>query len=168
LRQARLAADAAPTPHTYDLLAELLDRAGQHEAAQRQRDAGAPLDRELIAAGVQIDLELAVHQADFAVQPAATIAAARRARVDAPSIHADDAVGWALARAGRCDEALAHAERSLRLGTRDALKFFHRGYAEGCSGDREAMRASYRQALAIDPEFSVRWAPVAREALRGG
>ncbi len=166
LRQASLAVDATPTPHTFDLRAELLDRARRHDAAQRQRDAGAPLDRELVASGVKIELEIAVHQADFAVAPAQTIAAARRARAESSSIHADDAVGWALARAGRCREALPHAKRALRLGTRDPLKLFHRGYAEGCAGDRAKLRALYAQALAIDPEFSIRWAPVARAALR--
>ena len=82
LREARLAADATPTPHTYDLLAELLDRAGRHSAASRQRAAGAPLDRQLRANGMRIDLEIAVHQSDFGVEPAATVAAARRGRAE--------------------------------------------------------------------------------------
>ena len=56
-------------------------------------------------------------------------------------------------------------DRSLRLGTKDALLFFHRGYAAGCAGDREAMRGWYRKALALDPSFSIRWAPVAARAL---
>ena len=90
---------------------------------------------------------------------------ARRAQADRPSIHGDDALGWALARAGRCGEATPWLDRSLRLGTKDALLFFHRGYAAGCAGDREAMRGWYRKALALDPSFSIRWAPVAARAL---
>ncbi len=167
LRQATLAVDATPTPHTFDLLAELLDRAGRHDAAQRQRDAGAPLDRELVASGMKIELEIAVHQADFAVAPAQTIAAARRARAESSSIHADDALGWALARAGRCQEALPHARRALRLGTRDPLKLFHRGYAEGCAGDRandaRAVRAGARDRPGVlDPLGSRRPSGTAR------
>ena len=167
LRQARLAARATPTPHTYDLLAELLDRAGRSEAASRRRAAGGPLDAELRANGMRIDLEIAVHSSDFGVAPRATVAVARRARAEAPSIHGDDALGWALARAGRCQEALWYARRALRLGTRNALMLFHRGYAEGCAGNADLGRDLYAQALAIDPEFSVRWAPVARAALSG-
>jgi hypothetical protein len=53
----------------------------------------------------------------------------------------------------------------LRLGTKDPLLYFHRGYAEGCAGDRAAMRESYQRALELNPEFSIRWAPVARAAL---
>ena len=44
-----------------------------------------------------------------------------RARAERPSIYGDDALGWALARAGRCDEALPWLRRALRLGTQDAL-----------------------------------------------
>ena len=36
---------------------------------------------------------------------AETVALARRARAERPSIYGDDALGWALARAGRCGEA---------------------------------------------------------------
>jgi hypothetical protein len=54
----------------------------------------------------------------------------------------------------------------MRLGTQDALLFFHRGYAAGCAGDRPAMRAWYRKALDLSQHFSVRWAPVASEALQ--
>ena len=57
--------------------------------------------------------------------------------------------------------------RALRLGTESPLLLFHLGYAEGCAGNRAAMVTSYARALALDPEFSVRWAPVARDALRG-
>ena len=166
IAQARLAAEASPTPHTFDLLAELLDRVGRPEAAAKRRAAGGPLDAELVANGMRIELELAVHQSDFQANPKGTLEIARQARAYQPSIHGDDALGWALARAGRCSEALPHARRALRLGTQNALMFFHRGYAEGCAGNRAAMRAWYARALALDSEFSIRWAPVAREALR--
>ncbi len=82
-----------------------------------------------------------------------------------PSVYGDDALAWALARAGRCREALTLARSALRLDTKDALLYFHRGYAEGCAGDRDAMRSWYERALELNPEFSIRWAPVARAAL---
>ena len=44
-----------------------------------------------------------------------------------PSVLGDDVLAWALARNGRCAEALVHSKRSLRLGTRDATFYFHRG-----------------------------------------
>jgi Flp pilus assembly protein TadD len=123
------------------------------------------VERLLQANGVRVDLESAVYRADNGIRPRQTVELARRAHADRPSIYGDDALAWALARAGRCAEGLPHAVRALRLGTRDPLLFFHRGYAEGCAGDRVGMRDWYGRALALNPEFSVRWAPVARAAL---
>jgi tetratricopeptide (TPR) repeat protein len=114
---------------------------------------------------VEVDLETALHRADVRIRARETVELARRARAARPSIHGDDALGWALARAGRCHDAVRFGERALRLGTRDPLLFFHRGYAEGCAGNRAAMREWYERALALNPEFSLRWAPVARAAL---
>jgi Flp pilus assembly protein TadD len=162
---ARRAAEAVPTAAAVSLLADLLDRSGRAREAHMQRATVQVIERLLRANGVRVDLESAVYRADLGSTPAETVALARRARAERPSIYGDDALGWALARAGRCDEALAWANRSLRLGTRDPLLFFHRGYAEGCAGNRAEKRAWYARALALNPEFSVRWAPVARAAL---
>jgi tetratricopeptide (TPR) repeat protein len=162
---ARRAAEAVPTQEAVVLLADLLDRAGRPAEARRQRATLAVIDRLLASNGVQVDLESAVYRADEVVRPLRTVALARRARAARPSIYGDDALGWALARAGRCREAVAFAERSLRLGTKDTLLYFHRGYAAGCAGERGEMREWYGRALALDPEFSIRWAPVARAAL---
>jgi tetratricopeptide (TPR) repeat protein len=164
---ARRSAEAVPTLQAVSLLAALLDRAGRKAAAREQRATVAVIERLLRANGVRVDLESAVYQADYGIRPRETVVLARRARAARPSIYGDDALGWALARAGRCDEALPVARRSLRLGTKDPQLLFHLGYAEGCAGDESAMRAHYREALALNPEFSVRWAPVARAALHG-
>ena len=153
-------------PRTSRLLGDLLERRGDAAGAARQRATVAAIDRLLAANGLRVDLESAVFRADHGIRPAETVGLARRARADRPSIQGDDALGWALARAGRCAEAQRWLERALRLGTKDALLFFHRGYAAGCAGDRAAMRRWYGKALALSPEFSVRWAPVARETLR--
>jgi len=166
--EARRAAEAVPTAQAVSLLADVLERVGKHNEARRQRATVAVIDRLLEANGVQVDLESAVYRADNRTRPLETVVLARRARADRPSLYGDDALGWALARAGRCVDALPFAERSLRLGTKDALLYFHLGYAEGCAGNRAAMQDSYLRALDLNPEFSVRWAPVARAALRDG
>ena len=68
---------------------------------------------------------------------------ARKGYVDRPSIFGDDVLGWALARNGRCARGARRTRSaSLRLGTKDALKFFHRGWIAACLGrPREAPRA---------------------------
>jgi tetratricopeptide (TPR) repeat protein len=165
VRYARRASDSIPLPQFVGLLGDLLERQGHTAAARRQQALVAAIDQLLAANGVSVDLESAVYRADHGMQPEQTVALARKARADRPSIYGDDALGWALARAGRCDEAMTWSKRSLRLGTTDALLWFHRGYAEGCAGHRAAMRAWYGKALALNPNFSVRWSPVARAAV---
>jgi tetratricopeptide (TPR) repeat protein len=167
LEQAGRAAEATPTPESLAFHAELLDRVGRPAAARRQRATIAVVERLLRAGGVEVDLETARYRADNLIRPGETIALARAARARQPSIQGDDVLAWALARAGRCEEALPFARRALRLGTRDALMFFHRGYAEGCAGNRAAMRDWYAKALELSPVFSVRWAPVAKAAVSG-
>ena len=75
-------------------------------------------------------------------------------------------LAWALARTGRCERARGYSERSLRLGTRDALKLFHRGMIERCLGHRDAAGRFFARALDANPHFSLRWAPVARRLAR--
>jgi tetratricopeptide (TPR) repeat protein len=159
------AVDELPTQQAVSLLGDLLERAGRPAAARRQRELVAVIERLLRANGVQVDLEAAGYRADQRIRPRETVELARRAQAERPSIYGDDALGWALARAGRCGEALPWARRSLHLGTKDPLLYFHLGYAEGCAGNRVAMRDWYGRALELSPWFSVRWAPVARAAL---
>ena len=90
---------------------------------------------------------------------------AGRARLARPSIDGDDVLAWALARAGRCTQARAYSQRALRLGTKDAAKYFHRGMIERCLGRPAPARAWFARALATNPHFSLIWAPVARKAL---
>lgn len=163
---ARRAVASVPLPQYVALLGDLLERQGRTAEAARQRATVAAIDRLLAANGLRVDLESAVYRADHAIEPADTVRLARGARAARPSIYGDDALGWALARAGRCAEAERWLDRALRIGTEDALLYFHRGYAAACAGDRVAMRTWYRKALDQSAVFSVRWAPVARRALR--
>jgi Flp pilus assembly protein TadD len=113
----------------------------------------------------QLDVVVAFrdHSAAFAEH---ALELARTAYRDRPSIEGDDVLAWALARNGRCHEALVWSKRSLRLGTQDALKFFHRGAIERCLGRTDDARSWLHRALALNPHFSVLWVPVARRWLR--
>ena len=162
VRLAERAAEAVPLPQFVALLADLQARSGNRAEARRQVATVRAIDRILVASGVRTDVESAVFDADHGIRPGTLVARARAARADRPSILGDDALAWALARTDRCDEARAWSDRSLRLGTRDALLFFHRAEIERCAGDRVAARGWARRALVLDPAFSVRWAPVAR------
>ena len=132
-------------------------------AARQQYALIGAIEKLLRANGVRADLEIALFDVDHGIRAAARArAGADRARAERPSIDGDDVLGWALARNGRCAEALAYSQHALRLGTQDALKFFHRGMIERCLGHAGAARAWFGRALALNPHFSMLWAPVAR------
>lgn len=97
----------------------------------------------------------------------AALAGARRFHADQPGIAADDAVAWALRAQGRPAEALRHADRALRLGTRSALTHYHRGMILADLGRDEDARAELATALRINPHFSARHAAAARAVLAG-
>ena len=155
---ARKAAAVMPLPQFVGTLGDLLGG----KAAARQYALVGTIARLQRANGVLVDLETALFDVDHGIRLRAALELARAARVERPSIDGDDVLAWALVRSGRCGEALGFSKRALRLGTRDASKFFHRGMVERCLGrDAEAKRW-FRRALALNPHFSLVWAPLAR------
>ena len=158
----REAVDAIPLPQYVAALGDLYRVTGRTVLAQRQYELIGAIEKLLNANGVKTDLEIALFQVDHGVALRHALARARLAFSERPSIDGNDVLGWALARNGRCAEALPYAKASLRLGTQDALKFFHRGMIERCLGNTETARGWFGRALALNPRFSLLWSPVAR------
>lgn len=159
------AVDVIPLPQFVSALGDMFKRAGNDRQARKQYALIGVIQRLLVANGVKTDLETALFDVDHAIELPHALALARLAHVDRPSIDGDDVLAWALARNNRCAEALPWSRRALRLGTKDALKFFHRGAIERCLGHDAAARAWLTRSLALNPHFSLLWAPVAREWL---
>jgi tetratricopeptide (TPR) repeat protein len=158
----RQAVDAIPLPQYVAALGDLYRVTGRPGPARRQYDLIGAIERLLNANGVKTDLEIALFQVDHGIALRHALARARLAHAERPSIDGADVLAWALARNGRCAEALPYSQAALRLGTQDALKFFHRGMIERCLGHAPAARAWFRRALTLNPRFSLLWAPVAR------
>ncbi len=162
----RAAVDLDPLPQYVAALGDLYRAAGEPALARRQYALLGAIERLVRANGVRVDLELALIQADLGIRLPQALELAYAARRERPSIEGDDVLAWALARNGHCRDALPYSQRALRLGTEDALKFFHRGMIERCLGDGAEARSWFRRALALNPHFSVRWAPVAKRYAR--
>jgi tetratricopeptide (TPR) repeat protein len=162
----RLAVDAIPLPQYVTALGDLYRATDRPALARRQYALIGAIERLLNANGVKIDLEIALFQVDHAIAMRHALERARAAHAERPSIDGDDVLGWALARNGHCDQALGYSKRALRLGTQDALKFFHRGMIERCLGREEEARVWFREALSLNPHFSLLWSPVAERLAR--
>ncbi len=158
----RQAVDLIPLPQYVAALGDLYRVTGRPRLAGREYALIGAIERLLKANGVRTDLEIALFQVDHGISLAHALDRARVGERERPSIDGDDVLGWALARTGRCGEALGYSKLALRLGTQDALKLFHRGMIERCLGHPAAARAWFKRALALNPQFSILWAPVAR------
>lgn len=158
----RRSLDAAKVAAVAAELAEVEALRGRPASSRAALALAHEIDRREAVNGVRLDLDSAVVDADFRIPTRADIAKARRGHHDRPGIVGDDGLGWVLTRAGRCDEGYTYAQRSLRLGTRDAGMLFRAGMAARCAGHLDVARRHIDAALALNPRFSPRWAPVAR------
>ena len=157
--------DVLPIPAYVIQFGDTLRGSGRQRAARREYALVGAIERLFAANGVRTELQTALFDLDHERNVRDALERARAAYASAPSIYAEDAVAWGLFRTGRCEKARAHSEHALRLGTRDALLIFHRAMIERCLRSRSA-QPWFRRALAVNPHFSLLWAPVARSALR--
>lgn len=162
----RAAVDHVPLPQYVALLGDLYGAVGKPRAAQREYALIGVIEKLLAANGVRNDLDIALFDVDHGLRLRHALQLARRGYAERPSILGDDVLAWALARNGECRAALPYSERALRLGTKDPLKLFHRGWIAACLGDRNLAAGFYGRALALNPRFSVLWAPVAQKGAR--
>jgi tetratricopeptide (TPR) repeat protein len=153
-----------PTPQYVLEYAELLQSLGHDAEAEAQLQI-LTAEQELLAAnGVVDDLTAATVEADHG----SATAAVRHAEAEwarRRSVLVEDALAWALHRAGRDREALPHAVHAGRLGWQNAGFRYHRGQIELSLGRTGEARRDLAAALRINPHFSTLQAPVARRAL---
>jgi tetratricopeptide (TPR) repeat protein len=162
----RRAVATLPLPQYEGALGDVLRLAGMDAEARQAFGAVGAIQRVMAANGVRTELETALFDLDHGIDPPEALARAKKAYEERRSIEAEDVLAWALYRNDRCSQARAHSLRALRLGTRDALKLFHRGMIERCLGHDAVGRSFLAKSLAVNPYFSVLYAPVARRVLR--
>lgn len=154
-----------PLSSTIAEYAAALRAAGRAEEARRQDALVRTTYQLLRASGSNVDLELALYEADRGNGTVA-LAAARREYRRRVSVHTEDALGWALHAAGKDKSALKHARAAERLSATNASFAYHRGMIEHSLGMESAAQKSLQRALRINPYFSLAGSAQARQTLR--
>jgi tetratricopeptide (TPR) repeat protein len=154
-----------PLPEFIIALGELYETTDQPEEARQQYELVEVMQQLNAAAGMNVDLELALFAASHGTDPAMAVDQARTAYAQRPTIYAADALAWALYQQGDYEEAWRYSQEALRLGTRDALLHFHAGMIAQQRGDTAAAQTHLQTALQINPDFSPLYAPIAQEQL---
>ena len=147
------AAAIVPLSEYVIALGEVQAERGDASAATVSFGTAAAETRLLRAAGVVVDVDLALFEADHG-DPAAALELAKAGWHATPTTRAADAMAWALHRLGRDDEAGPWSRRALRLGSRDPLLRYHAGAIDAALGRAAEARGHLRAALETDPGFS--------------
>jgi len=145
-------------------LGDVYQASGRDDKAAAQFELVAAIQKLYQSNGVSTDLELALFRADHG-DSAEALNLAQAAYNGRPSIHAADALAWALYSQGSYEEALRYSDEALRLGTRDATLLYHAGMIHDRLGNTTEARDRLQSAIAINPAFSLLHSEMALDTL---
>jgi tetratricopeptide (TPR) repeat protein len=154
-----------PLPQFVIALGDNQTAAGHSEDAAKTY-ALVGVEEQLFAAnGVDIDAETALFDADHMHDLPNALQRARAAYARRPSITVADILAWTLYQSGNYAEADTLTQKALRLGTRNALMYYHAGMIAHALR-RDDMAADYlNKALSLNPRFSLLYAEGAKKML---
>lgn len=163
----RVALAKQPCPRYALELGELYESLGMPEAARVQYDLLRERVRVAAAGGADEELVLGRFEADHG-DPRSAVRRLWAQWRRQPGTEVADALGWALHRAGRHEEALRYAVRATEEqhggGVRSALYAYHRGMIERELRRYGSARRHLAEALRINPHFSPLHGRAARTA----
>ena len=109
--------------------------------------------------------QLALFYANHNIKVDESLNLAQKEITTRKDIYAYDTLAWALYKNGRYSEAADAIKLAMKLGTRDALLYYHAGMIYEALGDDDLARTMLSQALKINPHFDLMQSHVARLTL---
>ena len=161
----RRAVAIIPQPATLAALGDLYTKTGQAEEAQRQYDT-VEFIATLAAINQQVyNRELALFYADHNLKLEYALELASAELEFRKDIYGFDALAWTLFKNNRFDEAAEAMDQAMKLGTKDAMLYFHSGMIQYRLGNEAKAREHLIFALSLNPHFSLLQSGIARQTL---
>lgn len=157
--------EIVPLHETVVALGDLYAFLHRPEEAAREYELVAVIQRLNDANKIRPDAQAALFDADHDRNLVDALKTARARAAEQKDIRTMDALAWTLFKNGDYTEALKASDESLRLGTRDAAFYFHKGMIFRKLGDPTGAAAALRQAIDINPYFDPTHADEALAAL---
>jgi tetratricopeptide (TPR) repeat protein len=155
----------APMPAIAGALGDLYAATGDPQRAEATYDFAMYMGRVAEATGTTYGRELALFLADHDRRLPDALRLARQEAGRRGDIYTDDALAWAYYKNGRLADAMRTVHRALRLGTEEALLHYHAGMIAAAAGHDAWAARHLARALALNPHFDLRQAPLARSTL---
>lgn len=156
-----------PLPVYAAALGDVYARVGDAAEAKKQYDLVEYIGRVNSFNQRVYNRELAMFYADHDIHLQEALTLARREIEVRHDIYTWDALAWTLYKNSQPEEAAAAMKQALRLDTKDALLLFHAGMIYEGLHEHEKAEDFLRRAVALNPQFHVFYADLARSTLQG-
>ena len=152
IRDYQQVVDRLPQPAYVIEFGDYLASLGRTKQAQQQYGLVLTEEKIFQSQGVNVDLELSLFQADHG-DPKGALKSASAEYGRRHSTLVEDAYAWALHVNGNDRDALSHANAALRIGTRSALFYYHRGTIEAALGHESPGTSGLAASAHAEPEL---------------
>ena len=154
---------------TYDAvvgLGDLYRCQGQEAMAAKTFELLSVIEQHDRSHNIQSESYRALFYADHGIKLKEALEMVEKQAARRKDIRTWDALAWTLYKSGRYLEARAASKQAMRLGTRDALLYYHSGMIEERLGDLNRATVALKEALRINPDFHPLHAELARNEIK--
>ncbi len=154
-----------PQPDLLAALGDLYTIAGQPDQARLQYDTVEFIGQLAEINQAVYNRQLVLFYANHDLNLAKALELAQNEIATLKDIYGYDALAWALHKNGRHAEAAEAMTQAMKLGTQDAMLFYHAGMIYEATGDHDQAQTLLKEALAINPHFDLLQSRLAQAAL---
>jgi tetratricopeptide (TPR) repeat protein len=143
-----------PKPHFYLELGRMYEKLGRPEESEELYREAEERYKDYAESGIKgHSRELVLFYTGRNINLDKALELAKRDWEGTEDIYAYDTLAWAYYKAGDLDKARNATNKSLRMGTKDALLYYHAGMIYYKLGNREQAKRYFELVLKTNPNF---------------